>query len=91
VLTNVASVARTVGVTASGTGGTGSMSLLSAGSLSASGGTTLGGQSLSSSTGQLSGTPRLTLVRPNAKGVYSVRVPAHAAAILALSALHAAL
>jgi hypothetical protein len=38
-----------------------------------------------SRTGQLTGTPSLTLVRPNAKGVYAVRVPAHAAAILTLS------
>jgi hypothetical protein len=82
VLTNVGSVARTIGVTASGTRGTGSLSLLSAKSLSATAGTTLAGQSLSSRTGQLTGTPSLTLVRPNAKGVYAVRVPAHAAAIL---------
>jgi hypothetical protein len=86
VLTNVGSVARTIGVTASGTRGTGSLSLLSAKSLSATAGTTLAGQSLSSRTGQLTGTPSLTLVRPNAKGVYAVRVPAHAAAILTLSA-----
>jgi hypothetical protein len=86
VLTNVGSVARTIGVTASGTRGTGSLSLLSAKSLSATGGTTLGGRSLSPRTGQLAGTPSLTVVRPNAKGVYAVRVPAHAAAILALSA-----
>jgi hypothetical protein len=86
VLTNVSPVARTIGVTASGTSGTGSLSLLSAKSLSATGGTTLAGQRLSSHTGQLTGTPSLTLVRPNAKGVYAVRVPAHAAAILTLSA-----
>jgi hypothetical protein len=86
VLTNVGSVARTIGVTASGTRGTGSLSLLSATSLSATGDTTLAGRSLSSRTGQLTGTPRLTLVTPNAKGVYAVRVPAHAAAILTLAA-----
>jgi hypothetical protein len=86
VLTNVGSVARTIGVTASGTRGTGSLSLLSAESLNATGGTTLAGQRLSSRTGQLTGTPSLTLVKPNAKGVYAVRVPAHAAAILTLSA-----
>jgi hypothetical protein len=86
VLTNVGSVARSVGVTASGTRGTGSLSLLSAKSLSATGGTTLAGRSLSPRTGQLTGTPRLTLVRPNANGVYAVRVPAHAAAILTLAA-----
>jgi hypothetical protein len=86
VLTNVGPVARTIGVTASGARGSGSLSVLSAKSLSATGGTTLAGQSLSSRTGQLAGTPSLTLVRPNAKGVYGVRVPAHAAVILTLSA-----
>jgi hypothetical protein len=86
VLTNVGSVARTIGVTASGTHGTGSLSLLSAKSLNATAGTTLAGQRLSPRTGQLTGTPNLTRVRPNAKGVYGVRVPAHAAAILTLSA-----
>ncbi len=86
VLTNVGSDARTIGVTASGTRGIGSLSLLSAKSLNATGGTTLAGQSLSPSTGQLTGTRRLTPVRPNASGVYKVRVPPHAAAILTLSA-----
>jgi hypothetical protein len=85
VLTNVGPAARTIGVTASGTRGTGSLALLRAKSLSATGGTTLAGRSLSARTGQLTGTPSLTLVRPNAKGVYAVRVPAHAAAILTLS------
>ena len=86
VLTNVGSVARTIGVSASGTHGIGSVSLLSAKSLSATGGATLGGRRLSSRTGQLTGASRVTLVRPNARGVYAVRVPAHAAAILTLSA-----
>ena len=86
VLTNVGSVARTIGVSASGTHGIGSVSLLSARSLSATGGATLGGRRLSSRTGQLTGASRVTLVRPNARGVYAVRVPAHAAAILTLSA-----
>jgi hypothetical protein len=86
VLTNVGSVARTIGVAASGTRGTGSLSLLSAKSLTATGGTTLAGQSLSSRTGELTGAPHLTAVRPNAKGIYAVRVPAHAAVILTLSA-----
>jgi hypothetical protein len=85
VLTNVGSVARTTGVTASGTHGTGSLSLLTDKSLTATGGTTLAGQSLSSRTGQLTGTPLLTLVQPNANGVYAVRVPAHAAAVLLLN------
>ncbi|MFZ0041735.1 MAG: hypothetical protein WAK93_10545, partial [Solirubrobacteraceae bacterium] len=86
VLTNVGSVARTIGVTASGTQGTGTVSLLSARSLSATSGTTLAGQRLSSRAGRLTGRPSYTLVSPNTKGVYAVRVPAHAAAILTLSA-----
>ncbi len=85
VLTNVGSAARTIGVTASGTHGTGSLSLLSARSLTATGGATLGGQTVSSRTGQLTGTPRTTRVRPSGHRVYSVRVPAHAAAILTLA------
>jgi hypothetical protein len=85
VLTNVGSVARTIGVSAAGTHGGGSVSLLDAGSLSATGGTTLGGQTLSSRTGQLAGTPHTTRVTRNHRGVYAVRVPAHAAAILTLS------
>ncbi|MGH2907921.1 MAG: hypothetical protein ACRDK8_01315, partial [Solirubrobacteraceae bacterium] len=85
VLTNVGSAARTVGVTASGTRGTGSVSLLSARSLSSTGGTTLAGQRLSPHTGQLTGAPRATRVGPNRRGVYGVRVPAHAAAILTLA------
>jgi hypothetical protein len=85
VLTNVGSRARTVGVTASGTHGSGSLSLLHAGSLSATGGTTLGGQRLSARTGQLTGRTRVTKVKRNAKGVYHVRVPAHAAAILTVA------
>jgi hypothetical protein len=85
VLTNAGPVARTVGVAASSTHGTGALSLLTAKSLSATAGTTLAGQSLSARTGQLTGTPHRTLIRPNGKGVYAVRVPAHAAAVLALS------
>jgi hypothetical protein len=85
VLTNVGSVARTIGVTASGTHGAGSLSLLTAKSLNATAGTTLAGQSLSSRTGLLTGAPGLAMIKPNAKGVYGVRVPAHAAAILTLS------
>jgi hypothetical protein len=85
VLTNVGRVARTVGVMASGATGAGSVSLLRARSLRATGGATLAGQRLSSRTGQLAGRPSVTLVSPNGNGVYAVRVPAHAAAILRLS------
>jgi hypothetical protein len=85
VLTNVGSAARSVGVSASGTHGPGSLSLLSAKSLSATGGVTFAGQHLSPSTGLLAGMPQTTRLRPNANGVYAVQVPAHAAAILTLA------
>jgi hypothetical protein len=85
VLTNVGSVTRTLGVRASGMHGPGSLSLLTARSLTATGGVTLGGQTVSSHTGELSRTPRVTRVRPSGKRTYTVRVPAHAAAILTLS------
>lgn len=86
VLTNVGSRVRTIRVAASGTHGTGTVSLLRARSLRATHGATLAGRSLASRTGQLAGRPSLTRVSPNANGVYAVRVPAHAAAILTLSA-----
>jgi hypothetical protein len=82
VLTNVSSHSRSIGVSASGTAGAGEVARLSAPSLGSTAGTTLAGQRLSSSTGQLTGGTRYTLVKPNAKGVYAVTVPAHSAAIL---------
>jgi hypothetical protein len=85
VLTNVGSSPRTVGVSASGAHGTGSVAALTAPSLGSTSGATLGGQGLSSSTGELTGSPDDTLVTPNAKGVYAVKVPAHSAAILTVS------
>ncbi|HEY3773748.1 MAG TPA: glycosyl hydrolase family 79 C-terminal domain-containing protein [Solirubrobacteraceae bacterium] len=85
VLTNVGAASRTIDVRVAGTHGSGSVSLLSGGSLTATGGTTLAGQTLSPQTGRLAGTPRATLVKPNHEGAYAVRVPAHAAAILTLS------
>jgi hypothetical protein len=85
VLTNTGATARTLSVRATGTHGAGSVSLLDAGSLTATGGTTLGGQRLSATTGQLSGTAHTTAVPRTAAGVYQVVVPAHAAAILTLA------
>ncbi len=84
VLTNVGSATHTIAVSAAGTHGAGSVSLLTARSLSATGGTTLGGQTLSARTGLLAGRMRVTRVRRGAQGAYSVRVPAHSAAILTL-------
>lgn len=84
VLTNVTSRATTVGVsvTVSGARGTGSVATLTAPSLTATSGTRLAGERLSASTGLLVGHPDASEVRPNAAGVYAVRVPAHGAAIL---------
>jgi hypothetical protein len=82
VLTNVTSVARALDITASGTRGNGSLSMLRARSLSATGGATLAGQRISERTGQLAGTLRVTPVRRGTSGVYAVRVPADSAAIL---------
>jgi hypothetical protein len=60
------------------------VSLLTARSLSATGGTTLAGQSLSPRTGQLAGRAITTRARSNRRGVYTLRVPAHSAALLTL-------
>jgi hypothetical protein len=82
VLTNVAGAARTVGVTVAGVRSSGVITRLEAASLTATSGTTLAGERLSPTTGELTGSPRYTLVRANRRGVYAVRVPAHSAAIL---------
>jgi hypothetical protein len=86
VLTNIGAVARTIDLVASHTDGTASMSLLSARSLKATGGTTLGGQYVSSHTGQLTGRHRATPLQPNSTGVYRAQIPARTAAIITLSA-----
>jgi hypothetical protein len=62
------------------------MITLTARSLRATGGTTLGGQHLSPRTGRLIGPRRLSLLTPTRKGVYTAQVPAHAAAIITLPA-----
>jgi hypothetical protein len=85
VLTNVGSAARTVAISASGAHGPGSVTRLSARSLSATGGVTLAGRHLSPSTGLLAGASRATRVRPNTRGDYTVRVPAGSAAILTVA------
>jgi hypothetical protein len=82
VLTNVGTAARTVAVAASGARGAGTVSLLTARSLSATGDVTLSGEHLSTRTGQLTGTPHQAPVTPDAAGAYRVTVPAHSAAIL---------
>ena len=87
VLTNVGSVARTIGVTASGTRGIGSRvaperQVAGRHRRHDAGGPEPVRRARVSSPARRA----LTLVRPNARGVYAVRVPAHAAAILTLSA-----
>jgi hypothetical protein len=83
VLTNVGSATRTVRVRVPGARGAGSVSLLSAPALTATGGATLGGQTVSPQTGQLTGTQHLTQVRPRG-GAYAVRVAAHSAVVLTI-------
>ena len=84
-LTDLGSDPRTIDLTAADTHGvTGTVSLLSAASLNATGGVTLGGRRLSARTGGLSGTEHTTTVRPDRHDVYAVTVPAHSAAILTL-------
>lgn len=84
VLTNVGAAAQTVAVSAPGAHADGSVALLRAPSLGATGGTTLAGQRLSPRSGQLAGSQKLTTVKPGAGGVYQVAVPAGSAAILTL-------
>jgi hypothetical protein len=85
VLTNIGSSLRTLGVRVRGAHGTGSVAVLTAASLTATSGTSLAGQKLSPRTGSLTGPAHSTQVEPNVKGVYAVKVPAHAAAILTVS------
>ena len=83
VLTNVTASAATVGVQAAGARGAATVDVLRAasGGLRATGGITLGGQTISPHTGQLTGTPVTTTVR-SSHGAYDVTVPAASAAIL---------
>jgi Glycosyl hydrolase family 79 C-terminal beta domain len=83
VLTNVNSNAATVGVHGAGADGTASVQILRAasGGLRATGGITLGGQSISTRTGQLVGTPVTTTVH-SSNDAYNVTVPGASAAIV---------
>jgi hypothetical protein len=83
VLTNVTASAATVGVQAAGVRGAGTVEVLRAasGGLWATGGITLGGQAISTHTGQLSGTP-VTKTVHSSDGAYDVAVPAASAAIV---------
>jgi hypothetical protein len=83
VLTNVNSGAATVGVRGAGARGAATMQILRAASdgLRATGGITLGGQSISAHTGQLAGRP-VTAKISSSRGAYNVTVPAASAAIV---------
>ena len=82
VITNVGTAAATVAVKASGASGNATVEALkAAGGLHASSGVTLGGQTISPSTGQLSGRLATTTVAPQ-KHAYEVTVPAASAEIV---------
>jgi hypothetical protein len=82
VVTNVSGAKRVFSVKAAGVTGAATVSrLIAPGGLSATTGVTLGGQNISSSTGQLSGTPASTSVSATG-GRYAVTVPAGSAAII---------
>ena len=83
VVTNVGSSATDVAIKAAGASGNATAEALrsSSGKLSASTGVSLGGQSISASTGQLSGTPVIRTVHRTA-GAYELSVPAASAEIL---------
>jgi hypothetical protein len=83
VLTNVTAAPTTVRLRVAGARGPGTMKVLRAGSggLRATGRVSLGGQTISPTTGQLTGLPVTTTV-PASQGTYEVRVPAGTAEIV---------
>jgi hypothetical protein len=83
VVTNVSGGTTTVQIRAAGARGAATVEDLRAvsGGLQSAGRVTLGGQSLSQSTGQLTGTPATTTVH-SSRGAYDVKVPAASAAIV---------
>jgi Glycosyl hydrolase family 79 C-terminal beta domain len=85
VVTNITASASTVGIHADGARGAATIEALQAasGGLNSAGRVTLGGQTISSSTGKLSGTPVTTTLLPS-QGTYDVKVPAASAAIITL-------
>jgi hypothetical protein len=82
-VTNVGASTTDVAIPAAGARGAARVEILRAvsGGLRSSGRVTLGGQTISASTGQLSGTP-VTTTAPASHGTYNVKVPADSAAIL---------
>jgi len=83
VVTNVSAATTTVQIRAAGARGAATVEDLRAmsGGLQSAGRVTLGGQALSQSTGQLTGTPVTTTVH-SSHGAYDVKVPAASAAII---------
>jgi hypothetical protein len=86
VVTNVNDQATTVEIRAAGGHGPATVEALrsASGHLTATGGITLGGQSISTSTGQLSGTPATTTVHSSG-GAYYVTVSAASASIVSFA------
>jgi Glycosyl hydrolase family 79 C-terminal beta domain len=83
VVTNVSAATTSVQIRAAGARGAATVEFLRAasGGLQSAGRVTLGGQALSPSTGQLTGTPVTTTVH-SSHGAYDVKVPAASAAIV---------
>jgi hypothetical protein len=86
VVTNVTANPTTVEIKAAGAGGAATVEALRAasGRLRATEGVTLGGETISPSTGQLTGTPVTTTVHAS-DGAYDVEVPANSAAIVSFA------
>ncbi|HET9074383.1 MAG TPA: hypothetical protein VFN48_07370 [Solirubrobacteraceae bacterium] len=85
IITNTTGSTLSEGVSVAGGHGAAAVSLLQARSLAATGGATLAGESLSTSTGELTGTAQVAQVGANRAGVYGIRVPPHSAAILTVA------
>ena len=85
VVTNVASSAQGVTIQVAGANGPAASEALtnSAGSLAAISGVTLGGQTISPQTGQMSGTPVSARVTPH-NGIYDITVAPASATILSV-------
>jgi hypothetical protein len=87
VLTNTSSSARTLPVQIAGAGGTATATMLDAASINSTTGVTLAGETISSTTGQLTGTPVVTTVKPSGPygrsgARYPVHVPGSSAVVL---------
>jgi hypothetical protein len=86
VVTNVAGYAQRVAIDAAGTSGAATTEVLkdSSDTLTATTGVTLGGQTISPQTGQLTGTPVSSAVKPN-HGAYDLKIAPATATILTVN------